>query len=110
MRAERARPGGSDCAEGANRGNPAVLPERRARGASRARSEASTEDGKDLAHVREFCSPRSKESKGFLCGGVSDGFDVDFRTLAGTGTCVLEAKSLDSWGSEGTDRLTFRVQ
>jgi hypothetical protein len=47
---------------------------------------------------------------GFLCGGVSDGFDVDFRTLAGTGTCVLEAKSLDSWGSEGTDRLTFRVQ
>jgi len=43
-------------------------------------------------------------------GGVSDGFDVDFRTLAGTGNCVLEAKSLDSWGSEGTDRLTFRVQ
>ena len=60
--------------------------------------------------MREFCSPRSKESNGFLCGGVSDGFDVDFRTLAGTGTCVLEAKSLDSWGSEGTDRLTFRVQ
>jgi hypothetical protein len=47
---------------------------------------------------------------GFLCGGVSDGFDVDVRTLAGPGTCVLEAKTVDSWGSEATDRFSFRVQ
>jgi hypothetical protein len=46
---------------------------------------------------------------GFLCGGVSDGFDVDFRTL-GSGTCILEARTVDSWGSEGTDRYSFRIQ
>jgi hypothetical protein len=47
---------------------------------------------------------------GFLCGGVSDGFDVDVRTLSGPGTCILEARTRDSWGSEATSRLTIRVQ
>ncbi len=42
VRAERARPGGSARAEGAKARESAVLPERRARGASRAKSEAST--------------------------------------------------------------------
>jgi len=44
------------------------------------------------------------------CGGVGDVFDVDIRTTAGPGTCVLDAKTVDSWGAEGTGRLTFRVQ
>lgn len=43
-------------------------------------------------------------------GGVSDGFDVDFRTLSGPGTCTLEAKTRDSWGFESTARITFRVE
>jgi hypothetical protein len=49
-------------------------------------------------------------SAGFLCGGVSDGFDVDVRTLAGPGTCTLEARTVDSWSAEAIARLTFRVQ
>ncbi len=45
-----------------------------------------------------------------LCGGVSDGFDVDLHTLAGPGTCVLEARTADSWGAEGKARLTVQVR
>jgi hypothetical protein len=44
-----------------------------------------------------------------LCGGAGDTFDFDFRTLAGPGTCVLEARASDSWGAVGTDRLSFAV-
>ncbi|MGH9388226.1 MAG: hypothetical protein ACRD1Z_01320 [Vicinamibacteria bacterium] len=44
------------------------------------------------------------------CGGVGDVFDVDIRTTAGPGTCVLELKTMDSWDFEGRARLTFRVQ
>jgi hypothetical protein len=47
---------------------------------------------------------------GFLCGGVSDGFDVDIRTAAGPGACVLEVDTLDSWGEAGSDHHTFRIQ
>ena len=45
----------------------------------------------------------------FQCGGVSDGFDVDIRTL-GPGTCDLEARTEDSWGHDGVDRISFRVR
>lgn len=44
-----------------------------------------------------------------LCGGVADAFDGDVRTLAGPGTCVVEATVRDSWGAVGTDRLVFAV-
>jgi hypothetical protein len=45
----------------------------------------------------------------FLCGGVSDGFDVDVRTL-GPGNCLLEARTEDSWAYDGVDRIQFQVR
>ena len=78
-------------------------------------SQPTDPDGDEDENI--LCSRTSVTASGactvglaFLCGGVSDGFDVDVRTLAGPGTCVLEARSEDSWGADGTDRLTFRVQ
>jgi hypothetical protein len=44
-----------------------------------------------------------------LCGGVGDAFDIDIRTLAGPGTCVVEATVTDPWGAVGRDTLRFRV-
>lgn len=44
-----------------------------------------------------------------LCGGIGDVFDFDIRTLAGPGTCVVEASVTDPWGLVGRDTLTFRV-
>jgi hypothetical protein len=44
-----------------------------------------------------------------LCGGVGDAFDIDLATLAGPGTCVIEATVTDPWGAVGRDRLTFQV-
>ncbi len=71
-------------------------------------------DGDEDENV--LCSRTSVTASGactvglsFLCGGASDGFDVDIRTL-GPGTCNLEARTEDSWGFDGVDRLTFRVQ
>jgi hypothetical protein len=43
------------------------------------------------------------------CGGVGDAFDIDIRTLAGPGTCVIEATVTDPWGLVGRDRISFRV-
>jgi hypothetical protein len=43
------------------------------------------------------------------CGGVGDVFDVDITTLAGPGTCTLEARVSDPWGAVGTDRYVFDV-
>jgi hypothetical protein len=45
-----------------------------------------------------------------VCGGVGDVFDFDIRTLAGPGTCVVEASVTDPWGLVGRDTLTFRVR
>lgn len=63
-----------------------------------------------------LCSRTSVSASGactvglpFRCGGVSDGFEVDLRTL-GPGTCSLETRTEDSWGFDGVDRFTFRVQ
>jgi hypothetical protein len=47
---------------------------------------------------------------GHTCGGVGDVFDVDVTTSNGPGTCLLEARTRDSWGAEGVARLSFQVQ
>jgi hypothetical protein len=77
-------------------------------------SQPTDDDGDEDENV--LCSRTSVTASGactvglgFLCGGVSDGFDVDVRTL-GPGTCNLEARTEDSWGYDGVDRVTFRVQ
>ncbi len=77
-------------------------------------SQPTDDDGDEDENV--LCSRTSVTASGactvglpFLCGGVSDGFDVDVRTL-GPGTCTLEARTEDSWGFDGVDLMTFRVQ
>ncbi len=59
-------------------------------------------------HARVTATGPCRASLG-LCGGVGDAFDVDLTTLAGPGTCVVEATVTDPWGAVGRDRFSFRV-
>jgi hypothetical protein len=77
-------------------------------------SQPEDPDGDEDENV--LCSRTSVNASGactvglpFQCGGVSDGFDVDIRTL-GPGTCELEARTEDSWGHDGVDHISFRVR
>jgi hypothetical protein len=77
---------------------------------------AQPTDPEDDADPNSLCGHASVTYSGpcwaklFLCGGVADGFDVDIKTLAGPGTCVLEARVEDPWGAVGTDRIVFQVR
>lgn len=60
-------------------------------------------------HARVTASGPCRAGIG-LCGGAGDAFDVDVTTLAGPGTCVLEATVTDPWGAVGRDRISFGVR
>jgi len=45
-----------------------------------------------------------------LCGGVSDGMDVDLTTLTGPGVCRLEISVRDSWGAVGRKVAEIEVR
>jgi hypothetical protein len=59
-------------------------------------------------HARVTASGPCRAAIG-LCGGAGDAFDIDVTTLAGPGTCTLEATVTDPWGAVGRDRFAFRV-
>lgn len=59
-------------------------------------------------HARVSATGPCRASLG-LCGGAGDAFDVDLTTLAGPGTCVVEATVTDPWGAVGRDSFSFRV-
>ena len=73
------------------------------------------DDPEEDADPNQLCTHASVTAHGpcravlAQCGGVGDVFDVDITTLAGPGTCTLEAKVSDPWGAVGTDRYVFEV-
>lgn len=68
-----------------------------------------TEQNSACPHTRVIATGPCRVGANVVCGGVGDVFDFDIRTLAGPGTCVVEATVTDPWGAIGRDRLTFGV-
>src|SRR5262245_21910130 len=68
-----------------------------------------TEENSACPFARIVATGPCRVSGNFVCGGVGNVFDFDVRTLAGPGTCVVEARVTDPWGLVGRDTLTFRV-